>query len=77
MDQIAAAAKRNGEFINYPKKTGKNSKTVFFAKNKDRIEYLFNELGYLGINELGKSGSNDFGYLFNIVISFQNFKKVC
>jgi hypothetical protein len=60
MDQIAAAAKRNGEFINYPNENWEKFKDSVFAKNNDRIEYLFNELGYLGINELRKSGSNDF-----------------
>ncbi len=43
MDQIAVAAKRNGEFINYPNENWEKFKDSVFAKNKDSIEYLFNE----------------------------------
>ena len=75
IDQIAAAAKPNGEFINYPNENWGKFKDSVFTKNKNRTESLFKKYGYLGINELGESGSNDFWLIVQHCDKFPKFQK--
>lgn len=75
IDQIAAAGKPNGEFKNYPIENWGKFKDSVFTKHKNRIESLFNKYGYLGINELGKKGSNDFWLFIQHCDKFPEFQK--
>lgn len=75
IDQIAAMAKPNGEFINYPIEMWANFKDSIFTKHKNRIESLFNKYRYLGINEVGKSGANDFWLLVQHSDKYPEFQK--
>ena len=75
IDQIAAEAKPNGQFKNYPNENWNKFKDSVFTKHKNRIENLFNKYGYLGIKELGKSGSNDFWLFVQHCDKFPEFQK--
>ena len=75
IDQIAAEAKPNGQFKNYPNENWNKFKDSIFTKHKNRIENLFNKYGYLGIKELGKSGSNDFWLFVQHCDKFPEFQK--
>ncbi|EKT2069283.1 hypothetical protein O8E88_001080 [Flavobacterium psychrophilum] len=75
IDQIAAAGKPNGEFKNYPNENWGKFKDSVFSKHKNRIELLFSKYGYLGINELGKSGTNDFWLFVQHSDKFPEFQK--
>ena len=75
IDQIAASAKPNGEFINYPTENWGKFKDSVFTKHKNRIENLLNKYGYLGVNELGKSGTNDFWLFVQHSDKFPDFQK--
>ena len=75
IDQIAALANPNGEFINYPIEKWTAFTDSVFKKNKNRIESLYNQYGYLGINELGKTGSNDFWLIVQHSDKFPEFQQ--
>lgn len=75
IDQIAALPVPNGEFINYPKEKWVAFTDSIFTRNKNRLESLFNQYGYLGINELGKTGSNDFWLIAQHSDKFPEFQK--
>lgn len=61
IDQIAASPVPNYEFINNPKEKWVAFTDSIFTRNKNRLERLFNQYGYLGINELGKQEVMIFG----------------
>ena len=75
IDQIAAAPRPNGEFINYPNENWGKFKDSVFATNKNRTESLFKKYGYLGINELGEDGSNNFWFFVQHSDKFPEFQK--
>jgi hypothetical protein len=75
IDQIAAEARPNGQFKNYPNENWNKFKDSVFTKHKNRIENLFNKYGYLGINEIGKSGTNDFWLFIQHSDKFPAFQK--
>ena len=75
IDQIAAAPKPNGEFINYPNENWGKFKDSVFTKNKNRTESLFKKYGYLGINELGENGSNNFWFFVQHSDKFPEFQR--
>ena len=75
IDQIAASGKPNGEFSKYPTEKWDKFKDSIFTKNKNRTEELYNKYGYLGINELGINGSNDFWLFVQHCDKFPKFQK--
>ena len=75
IDQIAAAGKPNGEFINYQKEKWSKFQDSIFSKHKKRVESLFNKFGFLGINELGKSGTYDFWLIVQHSDEFPEFQR--
>jgi hypothetical protein len=75
IDQIAAEAKPNGQFKNYPNENWNKFKDSVFTKHKNRLENLINKYGYLGINEIGESGTNDLWLFVQHSDKFPEFQK--
>lgn len=75
IDQIAANAKPSGQFINYPNENWGKFKDSVFTKHKNRSEYLFDKYGYLGIEEVGKEGSQNFWIFVQHSDKYPDFQK--